>query len=362
MGFGLQFQRGVEKGIPQGLQIFLSNKKLEATAQREQEKKKEKMIAKDREVTAQANILGVDAIRNPDTQELEYDIPADIDFSGISQVDRLKFLPDVGSEFQRIFTQLEKEAEPKDTFVNKRSEMDRETGKGIVTGIDKDPESPTFGDRIKIGNDPNYKFKTTDETFFEGEIEFEGQKIGIKGKRSKLIQYENGKFDIIQGISDIKGDGTDKPIETLKFESQVAKINVDKQKALERVENYQKKGVSERGRDFKRQRINADLNRAAWDYASLGSDEAQEYINELFVEGQNTINKGFVGLPDSRKDYYQRKEAEILAQNERGEWGHSDLTAILQFLQAKYRDYVVSEDAVQDDDELKFDLPELQLK
>lgn len=361
MGFGLQFQEGVKKGIPQGLQAFFTSKKLEATAQREQDKKREKLKQANDQTLAMSNMIGVETVVDPDTKERSLDLPEDFELPEVSEADRLKFLPDVGADFRKVFADLEKEAEPEDFFVNKRSEMDKETGEGIVTGIDK-----RSGDRVKIGDDPNYQPKTKDETYFDGIIDFEGQQIGVKGKRSKLIQYENGDFDIIQGISDIKGDGTDKPIEQVKFESQVAKINVNKQKALERYDNYIKQGVGEKGfgntraRDFKRQRINADLNRAAWDYAALGSDEAQQYIDELFTEGQNTINKGFVGMPDSRKDYYQRKEAEIIAQNERGEWGHPDLTAILQFMQAKYRDYVVSEDATQDNDELNFDLPELR--
>ena len=364
MGFGLQFQKSVEKGIPQGLQLFLSNKKMEATAQREQEKRKEKLKAENDKVIAQSNVLGVDFLVDPDTRVHSLDIPEDFEVPEISQADRLKFLPETGTQFQSILKGLE---QPKDFFVNKRKGMNTE-GEGAVFAIDTNPESENYGNEVEIGKAPDYQFKISDETYFDGEIDFEGQKIGVKGKRSKLIQYENGKFDIIQGVSDIKGDGTDKPIEAVKFESSLAKIMVDKQKALERYDTYIKKGVgdkgfgNERARDLKRQRINADLNRVAWDMVELGSDEAQEYMSELYEEGRHTINQGFEGMPDSRKDYYERKLAEVMAQNERGEWGHEDFTSILQFMQAKYRDYVVSQDPTQDSLEFTFDIPEFQLK
>ena len=83
-------------------------------------------------------------------------------------------------------------------------------------------------------------------------------------------------------------------------------------------------------------------------------------MDDLKVDGRNTIGKGFIGHPTSRKDFYNRQEAELKAEYERGEWGYNDFLAILQFLQAKYRDFVVAQDAVRDKDELDFDFEGLK--
>jgi hypothetical protein len=358
MGFGIGFQKGVTTGIPQGLQMFLSNKKTEASALKEQEKKKLKLKQRNDEVVAQSELLGVDFIINEDTREYTLDVEEDIDLSGIPQSQRLKFLPETGGEFQSIFKQMEKEAEPEDFFVNKRVGMNAE-GEGAVFAVDNNPESETFGSEIEIGKAPNYQFRTKDETFFDGVIEFEGQKIGIEGKRSKLIQYENGKFDIIQGVSDIKES---KSIEKQGFESKMSKVMQDKTKALERYEDALDSGADERILETKRERINSDLNRVAWDSYELGTEEAKAYMKELYEEGRHTINKGFEGMPDTRLDYFQRKHAEVIAQVGRGEWSFEDETAIFQFLRAKYESFVVSVDPIKDANEFILDIPEFQMK
>lgn len=367
MGFGLGFQKGFGRGVPLGVQSFLVGKKIKADTEGDLEKQRQLKIKKDSQTTMAGELFGVETKRDEVTGELKLDIPEDFQLGEVTEAQRLEFLPQVGGEFQKIFRELDKETQPKDFFINKKSEMDIQTKQGIVTGIDTNPESETFGDRIKIGDDPNYKPKKTDETIFEGIIDIEGRKIGQKGKRTKIMTYEDGSFTI-QDVGDIKGkDGSSKPIETVMFETNLAEIGVKKAQALEKYSDYIKKGVGKKGfgneqaRDLKRQRINADLNKVAWDYLELGSDKAQQYGHDILTESKILVNTqiGSVNNVD-RRMFYDQKLLEVLDDAEREEWSHQDLTAVLQFIQAKYKNYIKSQEPAVDEDELKFDLPELQ--
>lgn len=361
MSFGLGFQKGVEKGVPLGVRNYQVDKTIRANQEKEEQKRREALAKKDAQTTAMGNLLGVDTKVDPDTKERSLDVPEDFQFKGSTDAQKLEFLPDVGNEFQEVFRQLEKEATPKDFYVNKRSEMSKETGEGVVTAIDK-----RSGDRVEIGKDENYKYKKTGTTVIEGVIDLEGEKVGQKGKRTKITTFENGTFDIME-VGNIKGDGTDKPIETVLFEAELSELGTKKEKATGRRNTYIQKGINKKGfgdvraRDAFRDGINAELNAVAWQYAELASDEGQRFIKETFDEGKNVINKQIGGLPViDREIFYKQKLSEVMDEYKRGNWGYEDFTAIVQFLDAKYKSFLKSEDPVKDEDELSFDLPELK--
>jgi hypothetical protein len=371
MPFGLGFEKGFTKGVPLGVRNYQVDKSIRANQEKEEEKRRQKIIEQDNRTTAMGKLIGIETRRNKETNELELDVPEDFQFKGeeITDAQKLQFLPEVGNEFQEVFRQLEKEATPEDFYINKRRQYDPKTGKGMVVGIDK-----RTGNVEKIGEDPFYVPKKTGTTVIEGVIDFEGTQIGQKGKRTQLTTYEDGTFDVIEK-GNIKGDGTDKPIETVLFEAELSELGTKKEKAIGRRNTYIQKGINKKGfgdvqaREAFRDGINAELNEVAWQYAELASDEGQQYIKEIFDEGKNIINKKINGNGDNplrgfpivnRDAFYRQKLEEVTEDYKRGKWGYEDFTAIVQFLDAKYKSFLQSEDPVKDEDELFFDLPELQ--
>lgn len=363
MAFGLEFQKGVKQGIPLGLRSFLQSERLGVDSDKELEEQRKRLIKKNTEVTAKANILGLETEQGD--EGLKVNVPAGYEFdpSSITTAQRFNVFPETSRIFRETLKQIEKQNQPP-KYTGQKSEMDADPNsetfqQGIVRGFDES------GNRVTTGIDRNYRFKETGRTVISGVIDIDGEKIGRKGRNTLLTTYENSTFSTVD-----KGDikrVDNKTTDDILFESQLADYGVAKSKITNRYNAYIQKSRDrigfrdERAMDEFRQGINNEFNRVAWDYAKLGSIEAQNFIRDIVTEGQVTINTQMGGVNNvNRQLFYDQKIQEVTDKYKGGEWGYRDFTAIVQFLEAKYKRYIRSENPTEDASELKFDLSEFE--
>jgi len=113
-------------------------------------------------------------------------------------------------------------------------------------------------------------------------------------------------------------------------------------------------------RELVRQSINADLNEIATQYMKMGSPVAKNVMMEIFKEGKdltksNNATIGVGAIPLTRTQYYQQKREEITQEWVAGGLGDRDAEVILAFLDAKFNQWIPSQDTKRNDDEVDLD-------
>ena len=351
--FGTQFTRSFLTGLPIGVQSFQAGQKRRADTDEKLRELQEKQRQKNKEVSSYAELLGVDIKTDPSTGEVTTDIPEGFEFSQPSEDLMARLFPEIGTEFQQTFGKLKKESEP--NLVGYKRSFDPESGAGQVTAIDT-----KTGGVVRVGDDPTYQPKKLHSDIIEGVTTFDGEDIGTKGRRTRLMIMEDGTYQTIDLGKIRKGSAgtTQKPLDLIAFELDLADLTEKVDNTVTKRNTYlTKKCADPEARDAFRDGINSEFNEQAWEYAKLGSRTAQAEILEIFKQGKITIGDPKV----TRKMYYEQKKHEVEQEYIGGVWGYKDSMAILQFLDKKYNQWLPYEESKREDDELKFELPELKL-
>lgn len=360
---------GFTKGINTGMTLGLSRIKQEKDAQEKLDEEKKKLAVKNQQTREYAKLIGA---------EVEFDMygqgkiktPEGWKYVSPSAGQIAETLPLIGNEYQQAFTQLEKEKAP-DYAGTPQYIYNEEAGNYEIKQLNK-----KSGQLETIGTASTDQFKRVkfDQTI-RGEVEIDGQKFGKKGRDTRIKVYEHKDKDgnpyveqLDLGITKKSSDGKKElyNLDDVDWLNKISDIN-------ERLDNIKIKQNNylygkfpppdEAGydpRELVRQGINSDLNEIATQYMKMGSPVAKNLMLELYKEGadltkSNNAKYGAGSMPLTRTQFYQMKRDEITADWIAGEYSDRDAEVILAFLDAKFNQWIPSQDSKRNDDELDLD-------
>lgn len=348
--FGRGFSEGIKQGLPLGVTAYLTGEKNRIDVEKELLKRQEKIAKRNKEIEAYSKLTGLPVETDPTTGQMSIGKPnEDWEFKKNEKL-YAELFPELGNEFQQAYTGLEKENTPE--YVSYKTRWNPEKKQGEVTAIDKKD-----GNTVVIGVDPTYKPKKIASDIINDEVEINGQKFGKKGRRTRLMAFEDGTYQTIDlGIKSKTGD---KSLTDLEFELELADLG-------ERVDNSRTKRntyvtgkfADDTARDAYRDGINSEFGELSLQFAKLGSPVAQQEILNYMKDAKQLLKGGTVtagSLPLDRKAYYEMKKEEVTAGWIAGEWSYRDAMVLLQFLNAKFNQYIPYENSQRNDDELDFD-------
>jgi len=362
MSFGTGFTKTFNQTLSLGANSYLSDKKDRIDVEQETQKRIAEINKKNKNTEAYAKLLGVDYDKDPVTGELRINTPEDFKFKVPNPSLQAELFPEMGNEYQQSFnslmTQYQKDQKPP-IYTNQQSVYDPKTKKGIVTGID-----PNTHERVQIGIDPYYIPKKLESDVIEGVVTVGDQKFGQGGRRTRLITYEDGTYKT-QDLGRVKtGDSSsNKPTSELAFELDMADLNekVTNSK-LKRQTYLTKKFANPDQRQQYLDGINAELNEIALSYGKLASPDGQKKILEIFHEGKKEIKSGRTDRQGFYKEKKNEIEQEYIANGDNNGKMFRDGSVILQFLDAKYNQWLPYEDSQADENSLEFDELDLKLE
>ena len=232
---------------------------------------------------------------------------------------------------------------------------------GGLYGFDKET-----GERKLIRELPNYKPKpiTGGSYIVYGTADLQGETIGIKGRRSRVVELDDGTFKISDlGVipSGAKSDSAEK--ELLEFQISMADFQNTADALANRRQQYLTKDFSDIGGEASREdyRVgyNSSMNELALRTANLGSDEAKAESIRIWNEGLNIVggqDGGKIRTNIARSDYFDIMRDEVLANinpsnvTGDGKWSYQDAQSIIKFLEYKYENYLPRADTEADED------------
>lgn len=348
------------KSVPYGATAYLTHKKQQQSVDEKLAEKQQKIAIKNQQTKDYAQLTGLEAQYN-EFGEAQLKTPEGWKPIEPSPEDLATLFPQIGNEYQQAYTNLMKQNAP-DYVGSAQRVYNEETGVYDVKQMNK-----KSGQIEVIGTDPDYNRAIFDQTI-RGEIEIDGQKFGTKGRDTRIKVYEKKDKDgnpyvesLDLGMTRTSGGKSAKNLDDVDWLAKVSDIDerLDNIKLKQNQYFYGKFPPADADgdpRELVRTAINSDLNEVATQYMKMGSEPAKDYMVEIFKEGKDQIlNVGIAGTSLSRKQYYEMKRQEVSEAWIAGEWSERDATLILNFLDAKFNQYVPSQNTKRNQDDMEFD-------
>lgn len=219
------------------------------------------------------------------------------------------------------------------------------------------------GEQELITDLPNYQAKpvTGGSYVIYGTADLQGEQVGIKGRRTRIVEMEGGKYKIQDlGAIPSGSKGTKKEKDGLEFEIAMADYQNAADGLANRKQQYLTKDFSKIGGESSREdyRVgyNSGMNELALRTLNLGSEEAKNEGIRMWNQGQHMVRGGQLtgalsGTDMSREDYFDAMRDEILSNTKpSGQWEYKDAQAIIKFLEFKYDSYLAKADTEADED------------
>lgn len=366
--FWSQLTDSMQKAVPYGATAYIQKQKMDQDAQAKLEEQRKKIAIKNQQTRDYAKMTG---------QEIEFDMygeakvktPEGWKYVSPSKEDIAQYYGSIGNEYQQALTQLEKENKP-DYVGTPDYVYNEETGVYDITQLNR-----KTGQVESIGQATTDQFKRVkfDQTI-RGEVEIDGQKFGKKGRDTRIKVYEHkdkeGNPYIEQLDLGITKTGKGKTplyqLDEVDWMNKMGDVNEKLDNIRVKQNNYlfgKFPPADEAGydpRELVRQSINSDLNEVATTYMKMGSPTAKQIMVDMFKEGAGLVsgkggNISAGAVPLTRVQYFQMKRDEITADWIAGEYSDRDAEVILAFLDAKFNQWIPSQDSKRNDDELDLD-------
>jgi len=349
------------KAVPYGATAYLKQQDLDEKLA----EKQQKLAVKNQQTRDYAKMTGQEVefdqygqakIKTPDGWKFVEPVPADI----------AQYFPTIGNEYQQAFTELQKTNKP-DYVGTPQYVYNDESGQYDIKQLNrKNNQMETLG-TVSPNDFKRVKFDQT----IRGEVEIDGVKFGKKGRDTRIKVYEHKDKEGNPYVEqlDLGITKTGKGAKTLDEVDWLAKMS-DIDERLNNIKVKQNQYLygkfppkDESGydaRELVRQSINADLNEIATQYMKMGSPVAKNVMMEIFKEGKdltksNNATIGVGAIPLTRTQYYQQKREEITQEWVAGGLGDRDAEVILAFLDAKFNQWIPSQDTKRNDDEVDLD-------
>lgn len=261
----------------------------------------------------------------------------------------------------KIFDEFVKRTDPSisDIYFGVKEQMHPDGSGGGLYGFDKQT-----GKKELIRDLPNYKFKpvTGGSYIIYGTADLQGETVGIKGRRTRVVELEGkGGFKLSDlGVIPRGSKGTDDEKTQLEFEIKMADVQNSYDALAVRKQQYITRDFSDIGgessREDHRVGYNSAVNELALRTLQAGSDEAEDEGMRIWQQGRVMIRGGdlagtITGTEMSREDYFDAMKDEVLNNMKPdGDWNYRDAQSIIKFLEFKYEGYLSKADSEADVD------------
>lgn len=266
-------------------------------------------------------------------------------------------------EGKQIYDKFLKETFPNisDTFFGIKEQKHPDRKGGGLYGFNKET-----GEKELIQELPNYIPKpiTGGSYIIYGTADLQGENIGIKGRRTRVVELDDGTYKLSDlGVIPRGSKGTDKEKTQLEFEISMADYQNSADGLANRKQQYLTKDFSDVGGETSREDYRTGYNSAMSELAlrvvKLGSPEAQSEALRIWNQGQTMIRGGGLtgaisGTDMTREDYFDAMKDEVLSNMKpSGDWDYKDAQSIIKFLEFKYDRYLSKADSDVDEDLLE---------
>lgn len=370
IGFWGNASESFKKSVPLGATAYIRQKELNQDAETKLEEQRKKIAIQNQQTREYAKLIGAE-VEFDTYGEAKVKTPEGWKYVQPSVGQIAESLPLMGNEYQQAFTQLQKENTP-DYAGTPQYVYNDELGNYEIKQLNK-----KSGQLETIGTATTDQFKRVkfDQTI-RGEVEIDGQKFGKKGRDTRIKIYEHKDKEGNPYIEQLdlgmtkRSSGSGKKelynLDDVDWLNKMSDINERLEGIKVKQNNYlygKFPAPDEAGydaREMVRGSVNADLNEVATQYMKMGSPVARNVMLEMYKEGADLTksNNGLYGagaMPLTRTQFYQMKRDEVTADWIAGEYSDRDAEVILAFLDAKFNQWIPSQDSKRNDDELDLD-------
>jgi hypothetical protein len=254
-----------------------------------------------------------------------------------------------------------------DSYFGVKEQMHPDGTGGGLYGYDK-----KTGEQVLIQDNPNYQFKpkTGGSYIIYGTADLNGKDIGKTGRRTRVVEMENGTFKL-QDMGKIPSGskGTKDELEKLEFEVKMSgfQSNADNLKRRRDTYNTKQWEGGESSREDFRVGYNSQMNHYAMESLNLGSDLAKEYGMKIYNDAKEMIrhmDEGAIATHGDilsnmeRNTFFDVYKDEILdnvhtnreLKSGDGKWSYQDAQALIKFIEFKFENYLFQEGSQDSDD------------
>lgn len=358
--FWKQATEGLGSGITLGVNQYENIQRRRDDAEKLRQAQIEKIKTKQASQQALFNLMGVESEADEVTGEVKPKI-------GASQFDNTNPVS-VAQEFMKLdtperqaYTQYDKMQKPKgisDTYAVPEYRYNETKGTYELWGRNK-----TSGQYEFIVEDPNKTPDIKDTFTIKGVQEFNGRKIGKRGKVTQVQLLDDNTMKFIE-TGDITGKNSGKSEDALDFEYNISQWQANRDSIMQRYNKYLAGNfANEQTRDDYLSGINSALNRLAFSVVKKSNPFVKEEVKKIQEQSKQIRQPRSGALPPmTTTEFYETQADSYRELFQNGELSYEDAQRLELFLQYKYRDFVEYADPIKTNSEFQFniDIPELQ--